>query len=44
MLASAETRMQAIGGGVLILLGVPAYYLLRREGTPTTTIEPPTDA
>lgn len=43
MLASAETRMQAIGGGVLILLGVPAYYLLRRDGTPTT-IEPPAAA
>jgi APA family basic amino acid/polyamine antiporter len=34
MLANAETRMQAIGGGVLILLGVPAYYLLRRDPTP----------
>jgi len=31
MLASPETRMQAVGGGVLILLGVPAYYLLRRK-------------
>ncbi|WP_337174419.1 amino acid permease [Paludisphaera sp.] len=32
MLAAPETRMQALGGGVLILLGVPAYYLLRRDG------------
>ncbi|WP_165064278.1 APC family permease [Paludisphaera rhizosphaerae] len=33
MLANHETRMQALGGGVLILLGVPAYYLLRRKPT-----------
>jgi amino acid transporter len=36
MLASAETRMQALGGGLLILLGVPAYYLLRNRPEPTT--------
>lgn len=33
MLANPETRMQALGGGVLVLLGVPAYYLLRRKPT-----------
>ena len=34
MLSHEETRMQALGGGVLILLGVPAYYLLRRKPAP----------
>lgn len=41
MLANAETRMQAIGGGVLILLGVPAYYFLRRDATPAAAPGPP---
>ncbi len=36
MLANAETRMQALGGGVLILLGVPAFHLLRRDHNPAT--------
>ncbi|AMV36700.1 APC family permease [Planctomyces sp. SH-PL62] len=34
MLRNEQSRMQALVGGGLILLGVPAYYLLRRKPTP----------
>ncbi|MDG3006573.1 APC family permease [Paludisphaera mucosa] len=33
MLRNEQSRMQALVGGGLILLGIPAYYLLRRKPT-----------